>query len=383
MRIHLLGGFGEKGRTSLAIESKGYRLMLDAGINTSVPMDHADYYPRVSPAALAATNALIITHAHEDHVTALGWALAHGFAGRILMGAETARDADVAWAAYAAPDDRARAKAAAVEPLPARGTVTLGPFTVTTGRSGHIVGGSWCVIDDGERRFAYCGDVVPDSPVFMMDPLPPCDAIAIDASYGDDDVPARERARQVAAFVAEHPEGCVLPTPLAGRSLELLAILPEPIALAPGMRASLEAQLAADEWLRPGVSGSLAARLAAARDWREGEPLPQAALLCHDGMGMSGPAATILPLAEQRGHPVLFTGHLPKDSPGDRMVRAGRAAWNRLPTHPTLGENRAIVSASGARVVLGHSCDPATLRALAAHIPLLRADLSTGASLDI
>ena len=61
----------------------------------------------------------------------------------------------------------------------------------------------------------------------------------------------------------------------------------------------------------------------------------------------------------------------------------GRAAWNRLPTHPTLGENRAIVAASGARIVLGHSCDPATLSALATHIPLLSADLATGASLDI
>ena len=383
MRIHLLGGFGEKGRTSLAIESKGYRLMLDAGINTSVGMDDADYYPRVSPAALAATDALIITHAHEDHVTALGWAIGHGFTGRILMGAETERDADLAWAGYATPADRERARAATIERLPARGTVTLGPFTVTTGRSGHIVGGSWCVVDDGARRFAYCGDVVPESPVFMMDLLPPCDAIAIDASYGDDDVPASERARQVAAFVAQHPAGCVLPTPLAGRSLELLAILPGPLALAPGMRESLAAQLAAEAWLRPGIRGSLAARLAAAADWREGEPLPKAALLCHDGMGMSGPSAAILPLAERQSHPVLFTGHLPKDSPGDRMVRAGRAAWNRLPTHPTLGENRAIVAASGARIVLGHSCDPATLSALATHIPLLSADLATGASLDI
>src|SRR5690606_18061740 len=241
MRIHLLGGFGEKGRTSLAIESKGYRLMLDAGINTSVSIDDAAYYPRPSPAAPAATDALIITHAHEDHVTALGWAIGHGFAGRILMGAETERDADLAWAGYATPADRERARAATIERLPARGTVTLGPFTVTTGRSGHIVGGSWCVVDDGARRFAYCGDVVPESPVFMMDPLPPCDAIAIDASYGDDDVPASERARQVAAFVAQHPAGCVLPTPLAGRSLELLAILPGPLALAPGMRESLAA----------------------------------------------------------------------------------------------------------------------------------------------
>ena len=35
MRLDLYGGFGEKGRTCLGVESAGFRLLLDAGVKTS------------------------------------------------------------------------------------------------------------------------------------------------------------------------------------------------------------------------------------------------------------------------------------------------------------------------------------------------------------
>jgi hypothetical protein len=83
------------------------------------------------------------------------------------------------------------------------------------------------------------------------------------------------------------------------------------------------------------------------------------------------------------GHPVLLTGHVPEGSPGERLRNAGLADWIRLPTHPTLHENVAIVQATRARLVLGHSCDRATLTRLAAHMPQLRVDAATGDSLEI
>jgi predicted metal-dependent RNase len=46
MRLHLYGGFGEKGRTCLGVEVDGYRLLLDAGVKTSAR--GADYYPASS-----------------------------------------------------------------------------------------------------------------------------------------------------------------------------------------------------------------------------------------------------------------------------------------------------------------------------------------------
>jgi hypothetical protein len=383
MRLDLYGGFGEKGRTCLGVESGGYRLLLDAGVKTSA-RGSDDYYPRISGAALKVIDAIVITHGHEDHVAALGWLIANGFGGRIFMTAETQAEAGISVASYALPEHLALMRRASIERLPAgNGALDLGPLRISTGRSGHVAGGVWCRIDDGRASIDYCGDVVPASPVFAMDPVPRCQAIVIDASYGDDDIDARARSAEIAAWIAERPEGCVLPTPLFGRSAELLAIVPGTIALAPGMRDALSTQIEGREWLVDGVAPRLRERLDAAVDWREGDALPRCALLCHDAMGISGPSRAILDDAAAHDWPTLFTGHLPAGSPGERMVAQGQAAWIRLPTHPTLTENLVIAAASEAAFVLGHSCERALLARLTQHLPHLRADVATGDCVEL
>jgi len=383
MRVALYGGFGEKGRTCVGVESGDYRLLLDAGVKTGARGTH-DYYPALSEPRLREQDAIVVTHGHEDHVAALGWCIARGFGGRIFMTPETRREADLCLQGYATPDELERFRRAVVEPLTlGDAAIRLGPLSISTGRSGHIAGGVWCRIDDGDIRFDYCGDVAPASPIFPMDPMLPCEAIAIDASYGDDDVSARERSAEVTSWVAAHPAGCVLPTPLYGRSAELLAIVPGRVALARGMRDALGAQLADERWLMKDSSRALRERLDAAQDWDEGMALPRAALLCHDAMGLVGPSRLILESAAAAGHPILFTGHLPAGSPGERLVSERRATWIRLPTHPTLSENLAIAASSGAKTVLGHSCDARVLKRLARHLPSLLTDVATGAFVDI
>ncbi len=383
MRLELHGGFGEKGRTCLAVESDGYRLMLDAGVKVSA-RGGDDYYPSIGDAALKATDAIVITHGHEDHVAAMGWLIARGFSGRIFMTPETLSEAALSLASYASAEHLALFRSATVELLPMGMTaLRLGPLRISTGRSGHVAGGVWCRIDDGRVTVDYCGDVVPASPVFAMDPLPRCHAIVIDASYGDDDVSARSRTAQIDAWIAARPQGCVLPTTLYGRSAELLAIVPGPLALAPGMRDALRVQVEGRRWLVDGAASGLETRLDAAVDWHDDAVLPRAALLCHDAMGVSGPSRDILARAAARRWPTLFTGHLPATSPGERMVAENQATWIRLPTHPTLTENLDIAAASGASTVIGHSCDAAQLARLKLRLPRLRTELATGDRVDL
>ena len=149
------------------------------------------------------------------------------------------------------------------------------------------------------------------------------------------------------------------------------------------MREALSTQIEGSRWLVDGIASLLKVRLDAAIDWREGDALPRTALLCHDAMGISGPSRKILADAAAGAWPTLFTGHLPANSPGERMVSQGHAAWIRLPTHPTLAENLALAAASDAGIVLGHSCDRALLTRLTHHLPRLRADLATGDSVDL
>lgn len=383
MRLVLHGGFAEKGRTCIGIEVEGYRLLLDAGVKTS-GAGGSDYYPAITESELRATDAIVITHAHEDHVGALGWCIAGGFGGRIFITPESQREVLQSLSDYGEPAHVELFRKQAIERLPlGRNALQLGPLRISTGRSGHIAGGVWCLIDDGAARFLYCGDVVPDSRIFAMDPAPPSQIIAIDASYGDDDIPAGEHAARVTRWIAAHPAGCVLPTPLFGRSAELLAIIPGPVAVAPHMREALRTQIDDGSWLTGGAAALLTARLEAAADWRKGMPLPPAALLCHDGMGMAGPAREILAAARTRKQPTLFTGHLPTGSPGYVMLEEGRAEWLRLPTHPTLAGNLALVAATGAAMVLGHSCEQAVLDRLDGRMPSLRVDLATGDRIEL
>jgi phosphoribosyl 1,2-cyclic phosphodiesterase len=377
MMLDLLGGFGEKGRTSLAVNSGKDRILLDVGIK--VGASGADYYPALN-GSVTDIDALFVSHAHEDHIGALSWLLSRGYAGPIFMTAETRNEAPATLAGYAEPEDFRRFpfpedRIGLFEP---GDTLKSGNLTIRTGRSGHVVGGVWFAVDDGESRVAYSADVVPDSNVFVMDTIPHCDLLVLDASYGADPVPGTARAREISQWVARHWDGCLLPTPLSGRSLELIAALPGPFAIHAGMRSSLEAQIGATASLLPGVSELLLRRLQDAADWIDAGSLPSMPLLADDGMGEAGPSSRLLPRADHSGFPVLLTGHLPSGSPGDLLHKAGRADWVRMPTHPTLSGNVDIWEKAGRPAALGHSCTPDLLGDLQTHIPSLRTQCRTG-----
>jgi len=382
MMLDLLGGFGEKGRTSLAVSSGGDRILLDIGIK--VGATGAEYYPALE-GPLDCIDALFVSHAHEDHVGALCWLLSRGYAGPIFMTAETRGETPATLAAYADPGDFKRFPIPddRIEIFEPGDTLKSGNLTIRTGRSGHVVGGVWFAVDDGKSRMVYSADVVPDSHVFVMDTIPHCDLLVFDASYGADPVPGAERAREISEWVARHPQGCLLPTPLSGRSLELIAALPGPFAIHAGMRSSLEAQIGATAALLPGVSELLRGRLAKAADWTDADPLPSLPLLADDGMGEAGPSSRLLPRADEAGFPVLLSGHLPAGSPGDLLHRAGRADWVRMPTHPTLSGNVEIWEKAGRPEALGHSCATSLLDDLKSHIPSLRTQCRTGQRITV
>lgn len=382
MRIDLHGGFGEKGRTCVGVSAAGLRLLFDAGIK--VGATGREYYPAIEGPANA-FDALFLTHAHEDHVGALSWLLAAGFSGTIFMTAETLEEAPGTLRAYADPAE------VRAHPIP-RGRVELfrpgdtlrvGAVTIRTGRSGHVAGGTWFLVEADGSCLGYAGDVLPDSDVFVMDAIPPCDLLLLDASYGADPISPTERSRAVSEWIARHPGTSLLPTPLHGRSLELIALIKGPFAIEASMRGALEGQIAAGTMLHAQATQALSQRLAAAQQWREGEPLPDCPLLADDGMGFAGPSATLLPRYAEAGLPIVLTGHLPSGTIGQRLHDEGRADWIRLPTHPTLGGNLRIWDEAGRPPVLGHSCVADQLVQLASHVPTLRPDFRTGQSLTL
>lgn len=371
LQVGLCGGFGEKGRTSIAVDDGETCILLDAGIKVGASGDA--YHPRLLRPA-ERISALFVTHAHEDHIGALPWLWAQGFRGPVHMTEQTRAEMPATLAQYARPADLAgfRPEEMDLRLIQEGQRIDMGGLRVDSGASGHVAGGLWFHVTGGDSRLGYAGDVVPHSAVFPMQPIPACELLILDCSYGTDAVPGPRRAEAVAEWIAAHPGPAVLPTPLSGRSLELMAVLDGRFAIASDMRGALSRQIARSG--RP----DLAERLALAEDWSPGQPLPDCTLLVHDGMGQAGPAAAALEQAVAEGVPVLLSGHLPEGSPGAVLHAAGRADWLRMPTHPTLPENLAIWERAGQPAVLGHSCPPDALQALHGAFPALDPAARTG-----
>ena len=377
MQVYLQGGFGEKGRTSVCLQADGTTVMLDAGIKVGAPED--TYHPQLAvPAKIL--DAVVITHAHEDHVGALCWLAGQGFSGPIYMTAETLSETPTTLTQYARPADLAAHPLAAMDIRIVRieTPFSIGSLTINTGHSGHVSGGMWIAATTKSSSVLYCGDVVPNSAVFPMTPLPAANLMLLDAAYGADSVTARQRAVSIAAWIAAQPTGCLLPTPLSGRSLELIAIQQNQFAIEAGMTKPLMAQIEAISGYNPAMAEHLATRVRTANLWREGAEFPAMPLLVHDGMGSAGPAATAILQALANQTPMLFTGHLPDGSPAAIAYERGKADWIRLPTHPTLDENILLWKSLGKPRVFGHSCSTNDMADLGKHIHNLNTTVRTG-----
>ncbi|MCY0094264.1 MBL fold metallo-hydrolase [Hoeflea ulvae] len=383
MQIDLYGGFGEKGRTSVGISDPETRILLDVGIKVGAA--GRDYYPAIDAAAIAALDAVFVSHAHEDHIGGLSWLLSCGFRGPVFMTHETRGEADEMLAQYADP---AHVRQFPIDPGQVRlfrpgDTLQVGRLSIATGRSGHVAGGVWFHVDDTRRQAVYCADVTPGSSVFVMDPVPSCDLILLDASYAADAVSGLQRRAEIEAWIAAHPGGCLLPVPASGKPLEIMAILPGRFAIHQSMREAIATQILARAAFAPATRELLQQQLALAVDWRDGEPFPDCPLLTVDGMGSAGPSVDAIGRAAAQDLPILLTGHIPDHTPARSCFDDGSASWIRLPTHPTRDENVAIWTSAGNPAALGHSCQHSGLAELQPFLPKLDVSAATGDHLEI
>ena len=382
MLINLYGGFGEKGRTSVGISTDS-KLLFDAGIK--VGAKGRDYYPAIAEHDISALDAAFISHAHEDHIGALYWLNSNGFKGTFYMTQETLDDAASMLSQYADPFHKKTRSLAdiSIKVFSPGETIRIGDTEVTSGRSGHVAGGVWFAVTTQLKRVVYCADVVPKSDVFLMDPLPHCDLVILDASYGGDPVSAKDRVRQIGSFINDHYGKLVIPVPVSGKPLELMAILPEQFAIHYTMRRSLEAQLDVPNAFSSQVVRLLRSKLNKAIDWSEDSDLPDCPLLTFDGMGSAGPSIQALQNAAEQNVPVLLTGHVPENTPAQSLLEQGRATWIRLPTHPTLLENLELWQDAGKPAALGHSCALDKLEELKPYLTTLDTTAVTGLQFSI
>ncbi|HTL14977.1 MAG TPA: MBL fold metallo-hydrolase, partial [Thermomonas sp.] len=233
-------------------EAGGHRILLDCGMQQgSQEMEAANAEP--FPFDPAGIDALVLSHAHIDHVGRLPLLVRRGFRGPVWTQRATAEllpvmlmDAASLAEGDAERRNRRRAPGApAVAPLYTREDVTaalgnlrmlpydtreaiLPGVEVALRDAGHILGAAIVELWADGRKLVYSGDLGPRGTPILRDPAPvrEADLLVMESTYGDRD--HRERAdtiRELGGILEDawRDGGNVLiPAFAVGRSQELL-----------------------------------------------------------------------------------------------------------------------------------------------------------------
>ncbi|MBL3569515.1 MBL fold metallo-hydrolase [Rhodovulum visakhapatnamense] len=164
-RLTAISGLGRKSAAIFLIEMSGRRVLFDLGDGLE-PGDRPDL------TGIGRVDAVVLSHAHEDHAGALD-RLDEVGDPPVLATART----------LGFLPERLRAGRARV--LPERGRVDLMGLDLTLGRAGHAPGGVWLHVATPAGGLLYTGDICPEAPRLPVDPLPEAATLVLDASYGD------------------------------------------------------------------------------------------------------------------------------------------------------------------------------------------------------
>ncbi len=237
------------------LEANGHRVLLECGLFQGRRQE-SDRLNRDLPAALAAADAVVLSHAHIDHSGALPSLVRAGFAGPIHATAATAdlsrlmlmdsahiQEKDAAWLSRRGHEVRplytARDAERAVgrfRPQPYRRPFEVAPgVRCTFFDAGHILGSALVQLDVAERgrerRILFTGDLGRPCLPILRDPEPHegCDVYLTESTYGDrvrdERVPIAEQALPIFARLVERKAKILVPAFAVGRTQEVVYVL--------------------------------------------------------------------------------------------------------------------------------------------------------------
>jgi len=209
MKITFAGAAGTVTGSMHQVEVAGKRYLLDCGMFQGRRKE-AEMRNRNFPFPGREIDAVVLSHAHIDHSGRLPLLVKTGFSGPIYatpatidlckaMLRDTAHilESDAEFVnkhrlgeepvepLYSADDAEATFKL--FRPVPYRTPAKIGgPLVMESYDAGHILGSSAVVLNDGETRLAFSGDVGrPGLPIIRdPEPLPPVDYLIMESTYG-------------------------------------------------------------------------------------------------------------------------------------------------------------------------------------------------------
>ncbi len=255
MKIHLCGAAGEVTGSGYLVEHDGRRVLVDFGQFQGTPraIERSRSLGPVDPASL---DAVLITHAHLDHVGRLPlllpseagalrprWSLFGTAASLELMEVILEDSARL----QAADAERPRNGEAVVplfdlgavarlgqlgRPVPYGAWIEILPgWTARWRDAGHILGSASIELRAGGRRIVFGGDIGPSDVPILRNPDPPTEAdlVFLESTYGDRDHRAFERTleefREIIRAATWEKAKVLIPAFAVGRTQLLLECL--------------------------------------------------------------------------------------------------------------------------------------------------------------
>ncbi|MFQ3308305.1 MAG: KH/beta-lactamase-domain protein [Candidatus Nanohaloarchaea archaeon] len=250
IRISSLGGFRQVGRSCVLLQTEESNVLMDCGINPSAEPGSRDNFPYLNAPELdlQELDAVILSHAHMDHVGMIPYLYKMGYDGPLYC-TEPTRDLmimlglDYIGLAHSennkAPYDSSAIKKAVKRTItPDFGEVTdITPdMRLTLRNSGHIIGSALTHIHVGEglHNILYTGDYNYDT-TEMLNPASTnfqrVETMITESTYGgrDDEQTPREEANK--KFLSKVKQTLnkggkvIVPAFAVGRSQEVLGLL--------------------------------------------------------------------------------------------------------------------------------------------------------------
>lgn len=237
-----LGGTDEVGASSYLYLLKEGNLLIDAGLRPGQVGEAA--LPRLEILADYPPSAMVLTHAHLDHVAGLPVVIRRFPKLSIYCTEATARIAALVLAdtlkvsteqgyPMFSPTEMKRTLER-LRPIPYFQRITDHGFAFTLYPSGHLLGAASVLIESGGKTVFHTGDVSNvETPVVTAAWLPvqvtPVDAVVSESTYGDTLLPSRkEQVRTFVQAIGETLKGggrVLIPSFALGRAQEITQIL--------------------------------------------------------------------------------------------------------------------------------------------------------------
>lgn len=325
MRLTIAGGVREEGGDCFLLKGEKTSLIVDAGMKAD------GTYPRLGQADIQSAGYMLLTQSRTDHAGGLPWLLDQGFAGTIILSAETALQLP-----YSLPN-------ALCLPVPdGMGELRLPGLTLHYGMSGHCAGALWYHLKVENTYAFFSGDFHFNSHVYQYTPVKSrkADVAVVDSSYETGSVNTIAFQKELSRLIKFH-ERVLLPVPQHGRGLDILLMLAEQfpdvsVTLDSHMQSEMNRLKSLKKWLRPEAYKKLK------KHNFQKEDTQRHVLMLADANLETPMGQQAAKIYAQEGHPILLSGPAPNSPFAQELLDMGKASLVVLPVHNNHEEYKAM-----------------------------------------